>query len=531
MLRKFPYIFILAVSVIFLVACNKTETSALRFALSSSPVTLDPRFATDATSARINRLIYRRLVEFNQSFSPIPSLASWQQLSPTQYRFSLNDSGRDFHNGNKLVSHDVKATYDYILDKKNASPHRASLSKISRIETPDENTVDFFLAEADPLFPGYLVIGILPASLIKQEHKFNREPVGSGPFKFYGWPEDSRVILTRINDKQQFEFMRVPNPTVRVLKLLRSEVDMMQNDLLPELVNYLSGQDSVVVKKGRGSNFTYLGFNMDDAVVGKHAVREAIAYALDREAIIKYVMGASARRASAILVPGHWAGDPDLPLIEFNLQKAKSILAEAGYNDANPVEIIYKTSSDPFRIRLATVIQSQLAKAGIKVEIQSFDWGTFYGDIKSGRFQMYSLSWVGIKTPDIFQYVFHSGYVPPNGANRGRYNDVTTDQLIMQAQAADNREDMAENYRQLQSRLLETLPYVPLWYEDHVFVSSKNIEGYQLAIDGNYDELLNVHRRTNSTKSSTGNLTGTLAATLAARMSATQSETVNDNVQ
>ena len=494
MLRKFSTIFVCLFIAILLAACNKTESSALRFALSSSPVTLDPRFATDATSARINRLLYRRLVEFNQAFSPVPSLASWQQVSPTHYQFKLNELGREFHDGSKLNSQDVKATYNYILNKKNASPHRASLSKINRIETPNENTIDFFLDAADPLFPGYLVIGILPASLIAQEHKFNREPVGSGPFKFDAWPEDGKVRLTRIHDKQQFEFVRVPNPTVRVLKLLRSEVDMMQNDLLPELVNYLSKQDNVVVKKGRGSNFTYLGFNMDDAVVGKQAVRRAIAYALDRKAIIKYVMGDSARRASAILVPGHWAGEPDLSLIEFDLKKAKKILAAAGYDDNNPVEITYKTSSDPFRIRLATVIQSQLANVGIKVDIQSFDWGTFYGDIKSGRFQMYSLSWVGIKTPDIFRYVFHSEYIPPNGANRGRYTDVEADRLIMQAQLAGDREEMAAIYRELQSRLLETLPYVPLWYEDHVYVSSKRIQGYQLAIDGNYDELVNVTR-------------------------------------
>ena len=108
---------------------------------------------------------------------------------------------------------------------------------------------------------------------------------------------------------------------------------------------------------------------------------------------------------------------------------------------------------------------------------------------------MYSLSWIGIKTPDIFQYVFHSEFAPPNGANRGRYSNPVADKLIKVAQQAENRDAMAASYKVLQSHLLETLPYVPLWYEDHVFVSRRNIEGYTVAIDGNYDGLINVRRR------------------------------------
>lgn len=480
--------------VVLLSACARPQADALRFGLSSSPVTLDPRFTTDATSARINRLLYRRLVEFDATFTPQPSLAHWQQISTQHYRFTLQETGREFHNGEHLNSADVKGTYDFILNKKNASPHRASLSLIERIVTPDENTIDFFLNKPDPLFPGYLVIGILPSSLMENGHTFNRIPVGSGPFEFSAWPEDGKVQIQRRADKQKVEFIRVPNPTVRVLKLIRGELDMMQNDLLPELVSYLTKRNDINIVKGKGSNFTYIGFNMDDQLVGRQWLRKAIAYALDREAIIKYVMGDAARRASAILVPDHWAGNPSLPLIDYDPEKAKAILARNDYDKNNPVEITYKTSSDPFRIRLATVIQSQLKNVGINVDIRSYDWGTFYGDIKSGQFQMYSLSWVGIKTPDIFQYVFHSDFVPPNGANRGHYDNPQVDNLIKVAQQADNRVDMASAYQQLQAQLLDTLPYVPLWYEDHIFVSRSDIEGYEVAIDGNYDGLINVRR-------------------------------------
>ena len=152
----------------------------------------------------------------------------------------------------------------------------------------------------------------------------------------------------------------------------------------------------------------------------------------------------------------------------------------------------YKTSTDAFRVRLATVLQSQLKAVGIDVDLRSYDWGTFYGDIKAGNFQMFSLSWVGIKTPDIFQHAFHSKSLPPNGANRGRFKDPTVDRLIEVAASADSLESQGTAYRELQQRLLETMPYVPLWYEDHVFVSRKGITGYPLSLDGNYDGLITV---------------------------------------
>jgi peptide/nickel transport system substrate-binding protein len=105
---------------------------------------------------------------------------------------------------------------------------------------------------------------------------------------------------------------------------------------------------------------------------------------------------------------------------------------------------------------------------------------------------MFSLSWVGIKSPDIFRYVFHSESVPPNGANRGRFSDTEVDRLIRVADQAPLQRAQANSYRQLQARLLETLPYVPLWYEDHVFVARRGISGYGLGLDGNYDGLTQV---------------------------------------
>lgn len=477
-----------------LAACTHATGDALRFGLASAPVTLDPRYATDATSARLTRLIYRQLVEFDEAQLPVPGLADWQRLTPTHYRFHLRDgAGRRFHDGSPLRARDVKATYDSVLDPKTASPHRSGLDMIASIVAIDDDTVDFVLSRPDLLFPGRLVIGILPAAAIASPAD-NRAPLGSGPFAFVAWPHSGKLELRRVSDGQRFEFLQVRDPTVRILKLQRGELDMVQNDLPPEMIRYAEARPELQVLRGLGSNFAYLGFNMNDPVVRQHAVREAIAYGIDRAAIIHYVLGDAARPASALLPPEHWAGNPGLPLLPYDPARARALLAQAGYDAVRRPHIEYKTSSDAFRLRLATIIQQQLGEIGIDVTLSSYDWGTFYGDIKAGRFQMFSLAWVGIKTPDIFDYAFHSKQAPPAGANRGRFRSEAADRLIEAAARADTRAQQAEYYRALQADLLAELPYVPLWYEDHVFIARRDLAGYTLAVDGNYDGLAAVRR-------------------------------------
>ena len=480
--------------IVLVAACTGPASDAFRFGLAGAPANLDPRFATDATSARINRLLYDRLVDFNDTFEPVQALADWEQLSPTHYRFYLKTTHRPFHDGTMLTAHDVKATYDFILNADNASPHRASLTVIDRIAVPNETSLDFFLHRPEPLFPGYLVIGIVPARLIAANHPLHERPVGSGPFSFLARPDETRLRLLRIRDQRRFEFITVPDPTVRVLKLMAGEIDMLQNDLPPELVDYLEHDRTLIVERKAGTNFSYLGFSFEDAVTRQAYVRRAIAHAINRQEIIQYVLDGAARPAQSLLPPEHWAGAQDLDPITYDPEKARTLLRQAGYSRDDPVRIVYKTSSDPFRIRLATILQHQLKSVGIDVDLRSYDWGTFYGDIKAGRFQMYSLAWVGIHTPDIFDYVFHSRSIPPNGANRGRFRSTQADAFIDRARAAPDLETKQEWYLQLQHHLADALPYVPLWYEDHIFIARREIEGFTMARDGNYDGLIHVRR-------------------------------------
>lgn len=468
--------------------------SALRFAVATEPRNLDPRLATDALSERINRLLYARLVEFDVTGRPVPGIAHFDRLSPTRWRFRLGDRIAPFADGEPVRAHDVAATYESVLDPATASHHRAALSVIERIRVLDERTVELRLQRPEPLVAYHLGLGIQPARLIEAGHGFQREPVGSGPLRLVDWPDPGRLRLARRGDGQAIELVTVKDPNVRVMKLLRGEVQMLQNDLPPELVTYLARRQEVHVERAAGVNFSYLGFNLADPATGQSAVRQAIAHAIDRAAILKFLFRGNGRLAEALFPPEHWAGADDIPAYPFDPDRARRLLKKAGYGPERRLRLGYKTSSDPFRLRLATVIQAQLAEVGIEVRVQSYDWGTFFGDVKAGRFQLYSLTWVGVQSPDIFRYAFHSAAFPPDGANRGRYRSAEADRLIERAAATQAPVRQAALYRALEHLLHRDLPYLPLWFEDQVLATRQGIAGYRLAPDGDYDSLATVTR-------------------------------------
>ena len=141
--------------------CTGTEEESLRFGIPSAPVTLDPRFATDAVSYRLCRLIYQSLVDFDDEIRPVPALARWRQITPVHYRFELKPD-QSFHDGRRVTAGDVVATYRSVLDAETGSPHRGSLVNVAAVEQHSDLVVDFHLKNPDPLFPGLLVIGIVP---------------------------------------------------------------------------------------------------------------------------------------------------------------------------------------------------------------------------------------------------------------------------------------------------------------------------------------------------------------------------------
>lgn len=470
-----------ALFLLALVGCNRPpERNDIRFAVAQAPLTLDPRYATDAASERVNRLIYRALVDFDAHFKPVPALATWQCPDALHCRFTLGSEGRLFHDGSRLAAEDVAATYRSLLSLKN-SPHTAEFANIAAVKAQGEDVIDFTLKTPDPQFPARLIVGILPARRLAQNHDFARHPIGSGPLQFVAW--NHALTLERIADRQRFVLQEVRDPTVRVLKLLRGEADLLQGDLPPELVADLRKRPGIQVKEVPGTNYSYLGFNLQDPLLQDARVRRAITLAIDREAIVRQALVGGSRSATAILPPEHWAGNAALKPYPYEPEIARAMLQQAGL--ALPVRLVYKTSTDAQRVRLATILQAQMRPAGIELEIRSLDWGTFFDDVKHGKFQLYGLTWVGIKTPEIYRLAFHGASIPPAGANRGRLQDRELDSLIEQ-----------QNWQATTQRIDELLPYAPLWYEGQFAAMNATLMNYAPAPDGNWDALATLRKVT-----------------------------------
>ena len=235
------------------------------------------------------------------------------------------------------------------------------------------------------------------------------------------------------------------------------------------------------MKFSPGTTFSYLGFNMQDPQLKTPLIRQAIAHAIDRPAVIQHALIQGSRLAETILPPEHWAGNPGLASYNYDPQRARDLLQQAGVE--LPLKLVYKTSTDAQRVRLATILQAQMRPGGIELDIRSLDWGTFFDDVKHGKFQLYGLTWVGIKTPEIYRLAFHSNSVPPKGANRGQFMDGEVDALI----------DTAD-WQGASFRIHKLLPYVPLWYEGQFAAIRKGITGYVPKPDGKWDDLATIRR-------------------------------------
>ncbi len=465
---------------------NKASSSPeIVFAISQAPLNLDPRYATDAASERLNRLLYQSLVDFDAHTKPQAGIASWQQLSPLSYQFTLSEQRRLFYypasaehkaKARKLTAYDVKATYDSITALSD-SPHSAEFSNLKNVVVANERTVLFYLNAPDRHFPAKLLLGILPADLVESQHDFARLPVGSGPLVLLD--SHNKWRLQRLDDDQLISLVEVKDPTVRMLKLVHAEVDLIQGDLPPESVRYLQAKPGLTVKTAVGVNFSYMGLNTQDPQLKKLKVRQALAHAIDRQAIIDKAMLKHSRLGGAILPPEHYAQQQTLPAYAYDPALARRLLQEAGVS--LPLKLVYKTSTDAQRLRLATIMQAQMRAAGIDLEIRSLDWATFFAEIKQGNFQLYGLTWVGVKTPEIYAQAFASDSVPPKGFNRGRYQDAELDKLLS-----------AEDWQAVTQRVHQQLPYIPLWYEGQFAAMQKGMQNYSPKADGNWDDLATI---------------------------------------
>ena len=496
---------------VFLAGCraHKEPPGSVTMIIESSPNNLDLRQGTDAQSERVGGLIFDALVRKDEHFVLQPWLAtSWERPDPLTWVFHLRDRVR-FHDGRPLEAEDVAWTIRSLINGTITSSKSGSFAAVDHIETPDRLTVVVKTKHPDS---GLLfnmsdgLFGVVPRGAGKD---FGLDPIGSGPFRFVSQVQDKEVILERNTNYWHVEpdplagghriehvrFPVVPDAITTALELKRGSADLESNVITLDMVHALEQAPNLKVEAAPSSVVIYTTFNVLDPSLKDRRVRQAIAFAIDKPAIIQALWRGNARPANTLLPEGHWAaaGPGEIPIYLHDPDRAKRLLDEAGFpagKDGMRLHITLKTSTDETTRLLAAVLQQQMRAVGIDLAIRSAEFGTFYADITKGAFQMYALRWIGSnEDPDIFRYAYATTSFPPKGGNRGHYSNPRVDALIAQASAETDEANRRAAYVEIQRIVAEDLPVIPLWYPTNEVVHARRIEGVRPRGSGTFDFL------------------------------------------
>ncbi|MCU1242820.1 MAG: Oligopeptide transporter, periplasmic oligopeptide-binding protein OppA [Candidatus Acidoferrum typicum] len=500
--RNFATFLILA-TLATLLGCSRSarnDPSSLTFLIESNPTNLDPRYATDSYSQRIDGLLFSGLLQRDAQMNLHGDLAdTWEIPNPLTYAFHLHP-GVHFHDGRPLTSADVKSTFDFILNPANRSPKRGAFRLVASINTPDPVTVVFHLKEPYASFPVNLVrstTGIVPANAPAD---FSRHPIGSGPFRFVSQSQDSEVIVERNPEYfgaapqiSRVRFRIVPDAIVRALELRKGSADLELSSLAPDMIPVLAKQSGLSVTEGPGANLTYLGLNLEDPILAHREVRQALACATDREALIRYLLHGQAQIAAGVLPPTNWAYEPGVTQYRLDAARAGQLLDSAGYTrqqDGVRLHLTLKTSTDEQYRLIGAALQDQWRRVGIDLELRPLEQATLLSDALKGNFQINLLRWVGATSdPDFFEFAFSSKRFPPDGANRGHYRNPRIDALTDQIRTEMDREKRKALCSEAQKILANDLPYLPMWFTDVVSVHRRTLGDPPLSPTADFDFL------------------------------------------
>ena len=497
------FLLVYSIALFCLVSCTHSahrDPTALTFLIESSPTNLDPRFATDSQSQRIDGLLFSSLLERDDRMNLHGDLAeSWDIGDPLTYVFHLRRGVR-FHDGRALTSADVKATFDFILNPANKSPKRGAFRLVASIEAPDDVTVIFHLSEPYASFPINLIrpaVGIVPANYGAD---FAHHPVGSGPFRFVQQSQDEEVVVERnpgffrgAPQLARVRFRVVPDAVVRALELRKGSADIEMSSLSPDSIPVLARQPDLEVTDRSGTNFNYLGLNLEDALLSRRELRQALGFATDLESLIRYLLHGQAKIATGALPPDHWAAEPNVARYGYDPARAEQLLDAAGFprkQGGVRVHLTLKCSTEEQARLIGAALQEQWRRVGIELELRPLELATLFSDVAKGNFQMTYQRWFGANTdPDFFEFAFSSRRFPPDGANRGHYRNPRVDALTDQIRVEMNQEKRKGLCSEVQKILAEDLPYLPFWFNDVVSVHRRSLGKLSLSSTGDYNFL------------------------------------------
>lgn len=468
----------------------QTRGGTLRVGQARSPVSLDPVLGISLHEFHILYSIFDGLVGYDESLALKPALAeSWQRTDPRTYVFKLR-RGVKFHDGTDFDAAAVKWNIERILDPATKARVR-DLDVVEAVEAVDSHTVRFRLKTPTGLLPAFLAerggLMVSPAAARRLGPDLGRNPVGAGPYKFVEWMADDHITLERFDqywDKglphlDKVVYRIIPDESVLVTNLRGGQIDYVA-DVPPKDLGTLKREATLTVEQRPGLGFYWINLNSGIAPFNNKAIRQAMAYAVDRPAMLRSLYFGAGTAATGPLAPPLWAFDPALKGYARDIARAKQKLAEGGLPNGFTFKML--VGSTPMYRTNATAIQAQLAEAGITAELEITETVKVLQQVVARTYQASSTIWIGLNAdPDFVLYPLYSSH---GLFNKDRYKNPKVDELLDRARALDKRDERRALYQEAVATIVDDAADLWLYYPDVTAAMSKKVRGVPLSADG-----------------------------------------------
>ena len=486
-------------------ASAETPDDVLVVGQVAEPKSLDPSAVTAVNDFRILVNLYDGLVRYTSGTLEVePALAESWDISDdgTQYTFHLRQDVT-FHDGTPFNAAAVEFTFDRMLDETHpyydTGPFPLSFffSAVQDVVVVDDYTIEFHLdAPYAPLlsnlaYPTGLIVS--PAAVAEHGADFGRNPSGTGAYSFARWEANRQVALAANGDYWNgapelsgVVFRPITDANARVNEMLAGGIDLMV-EVPPDMVASFESDDTYAMHEQAGPHLWFLILNLREAPFDDVRMRQAINYAIDKEALVRDVLQDTATVAAGPIPPAFaWAYNEDLEPYPHDLDKARALIAEAGYGDG--VEITFLVTEggsgmlDP--VAMGTAIQADLAEVGFTVNIETYEWNTFLGVVNpglEGKGAMAEMAWM-TNDPDTLPFLAlrTEAFPDAGGFNSGYYSNPEVDQLLEAARVSTDQEERAALYRDVQQIVHDDAAwaFIANWKQNAV--TTANVGGFRL---------------------------------------------------
>lgn len=453
---------------------------------SSEATGLDPRLDVDSASISRVNVIMEPLLVFNEDMEFEPRLAEEWVTSDDglTFTFQLRENVL-FHHGREFTADDVKYTIEWVLDENNNAPNRNLYDDIEDIEIVNDHKVVLHLSNPN----SFLLNNIARLQIVPHDESerlgedFGSSPVGTGPYTFEQWRRDDFLLLSAFDEYwggtpnlANVEFRPIPEDSSRLLAFEAEDIHVYQGGVLPREIDRL--EEEGWLQRTAGTGFDYVAFNVESQYLEDRRVRQAISHMINRQGIVDNILEGVGKPAYSNITPNLPWHHPDLEPYEYNPERAKELIEEAGYAPGD-ITLDLVGSDHDIRMHFAEIIEYELGQIGIEVNLIVDEWGAFLDRVlHTSDYDMFILGWGGLLDPDRAMFrQFHSEELH----NYPNYSNERVDELLERGPRvpADSQESL-EIYWELQEILYEDLPYAHIYYTEELGVVQPYVEGWTI---------------------------------------------------